>query len=289
MNHFLGIIPASYASSRFPGKPLALLGGKPMIQWVYERASAVLPHVIVATDDMRILRAVESFGGKAIMTSPHHRTGTERCAEALDIFQAKQSLEFTHVINIQGDEPLLEKSHLAALKACFQDPVTQIATLIQPIQQGEDLSNPNIVKVVVDKHLQALYFSRSPIPFVRDPQLMDGLDSQTFYTHIGLYAFSAKVLQNLVQLPLSPLEKAESLEQLRWLENAYSIQTAITEHATMGVDTPEDLERISKMISIIHGAVLRPDLKWLPCRQEWKQQGSRSELPTGQQCHKSMV
>lgn len=248
MNHFLGIIPARYASSRFPGKPLALLGEKPMIQWVFEKASAVLPHVIVATDDMRILKAVEEFGGEAVMTSPHHLTGTERCAEALELFQDSHSQEFTHVINIQGDEPLLKKEHLLPLIDSFKDAKTQIATLIQVMNHQEDLNNPNVVKVVVDRQLRALYFSRSPLPFLREKPETGAIASHTFFTHIGLYAFSAEVLRNLISLPVSPLEKAESLEQLRWLENSYFIQTAITEQAAMGVDTPEDLEKIAKMI-----------------------------------------
>lgn len=248
MNHFLGIIPARYASTRFPGKPLALLGKKPMIQWVFERASAILPHVVVATDDIRIKEAVEGFGGKAIMTSPEHNTGTERCAEALELFQIEHSHEFTHVINIQGDEPLLKKEHLLALKGCFKDAQTQIATLIQAVKDTEDLSNPNVVKVVVDKQFRALYFSRLPVPFIRAVQGGKKPDSHTFYSHIGLYAYSTKVLRKLIHLPTTPLEKAESLEQLRWLESSYPIQTAITEHPAMGVDTPEDLEKIAKMI-----------------------------------------
>ena len=219
-----------------------------MIQWVFERASAVLPHVVVATDDIRIKKVVEGFGGKAIMTSPKHNTGTERCAEALQLFQVEHSLEFTHVINIQGDEPLLKKEHLLALKDCFKDARTQIATLIQTMQDPEDLSNPNVVKVVVNRQLQALYFSRSPVPFIRAAQGREKPGSHTFYSHIGLYAFSTKVLRKLIHLPPSPLEKAESLEQLRWLENSYPIQTTVTEHSSMGVDTPEDLENIAKMI-----------------------------------------
>ena len=219
-----------------------------MIQWVFERASAVLSHVVVATDDIRIKKAVEGFGGKAIMTSPEHNTGTERCAEALDLFQVEQSREFTHVINIQGDEPLLKKEHLSALKGCFKDSRTQIATLIQAVKDSEDLSNPNVVKVVVNKQFEALYFSRSPVPFIRSVQGIQKQDSHTFYSHIGLYAFSTKVLRKLIHLPPSLLEKAESLEQLRWLESSFPIQTVITEHPAMGVDTPEDLEKIAKMI-----------------------------------------
>jgi 3-deoxy-manno-octulosonate cytidylyltransferase (CMP-KDO synthetase) len=219
-----------------------------MIQWVFERASAVLPHVVVATDDLRIKEAVEGFGGKAIMTSPEHNTGTERCAEALELFQVEHSQKFTHVINIQGDEPLLKKEHLLALTGCFKDARTQIATLIQAVKDPQDLSNPNTVKVVVDSQFRALYFSRSPIPFIRATHGLEKPDSHSFYSHIGLYAFSTKVLRKLIHLPASPLEKAESLEQLRWLESSYPIQTALTEYPAMGVDTPEDLEKIANMI-----------------------------------------
>lgn len=248
MNHFLGIIPARYASTRFPGKPLALLGNKPMIQWVYERASTLLPHVVVATDDIRIQKVVEGFGGKAVMTSSHHSTGTERCAEALDLFQKKHLDRFTHVINIQGDEPLLNQEHLLSIMECFQKPSTQIATLIQVVRDLEDLTNPNLVKVVVDRNFRALYFSRSPLPFIRKTPGKKNPGDHKFYSHIGLYAFKAELLQDLVQLPASPLEEAESLEQLRWLENRYSIQTVLTEHASQGVDTPEDLENIARLI-----------------------------------------
>ncbi len=248
MKQFLGIIPARYASTRFPGKPLALLGNKPMIQWVYERASAVLPLVVVATDDTRIKDAVEEFGGKVVMTSDRHHTGTERCAEALELFSQTHSVDITHVINIQGDEPLLKQEHLETICGCFKEQETQIATLIQPLRQEEDLSNPNVVKVVVDKKFQALYFSRSPVPFIRKTQAELRPAKHPFYTHIGLYAFRAKALRELVQLPGSPLEIAESLEQLRWLENGYTIQTVVTDQPAMGVDTPEDLEKIRKLI-----------------------------------------
>jgi len=246
--HFLGIIPARYASSRFPGKPLALLGKKPMIQWVFEKASTVFDQLVVATDDQRIKEAVESFGGNVLMTSAEHTTGTERCAEALELFQENHSQKITHVVNIQGDEPLLKTDHLDALKSCFHDQDTQIATLIQPLNQSDDLSNPHIVKVVVDKSFRALYFSRSPIPFVRESSPEEHPRAHSFFTHIGLYAFRSEVLTQLVQLPVSSLERAESLEQLRWLENGYFIQTRITDQPSLGVDTPEDLEKISRLI-----------------------------------------
>ena len=180
------------------------------------------------------------------MTSDDHQTGTERCAEALELFRQSTSEEITHLINIQGDEPLLKKTHLSQLIDCFKEPHTRIATLIQPLQRKEGLSDPNLVKVVVNRKLQALYFSRSPIPFVRDNPAVPV--RHPFYTHIGLYAFQAETLLELVQLPASNLEIAESLEQLRWLENGYSIQCAVTDQPAMGVDTPGDLEKISKLI-----------------------------------------
>lgn len=219
-----------------------------MIQWVYEKASAVLPQLVVATDDSRIKEAVEGFGGTAVMTSSHHETGTERCAEALELFRQMHPGEITHVINIQGDEPLLIKEHLEALMGCFNQQQTQIATLIQPVQQADDLGNPNLVKVVVNKSFRALYFSRAPIPYIREPRTDEDPGRQVFYTHIGLYAYNAGVLAELVHLPASNLERSESLEQLRWIYNGYEIQTVVTDQPTIGVDTPEDLERIGKLI-----------------------------------------
>ncbi len=245
MSHFLGIIPARYASSRFPGKPLAQLGNKPMIRWVYESASAVFKNLLVATDDNRILKAVEEFGGKGIMTSPSHRSGTERCAEAFQLYQENSGERFSHVVNIQGDEPLVKAEQLHTLLDCFEEPGTGIATLIQPLETQDELVNPNVVKVVVDKKFKALYFSRAPIPY--EPNLSSGQPgiNCVYYSHIGLYAFRIEVLEQLVKLPPSELEITESLEQLRWLENGYSIQTRISHFPSIGVDTPEDLEKIS--------------------------------------------
>lgn len=219
-----------------------------MIQWVYERASTVFTQLVVATDDVRIKAAVEDFGGKALMTSADHSTGTERCAEALELFQQQLADPITHVVNIQGDEPLLKTGQLEALLDCFQDSETEIATLIQPLIQNEELANPHVVKVVVDQSFRALYFSRHPIPFVRDAALAEHRQQHTFYTHIGLYAFRSDILRQLVRLPVSSLEMAESLEQLRWLEHGYTIHTRVTDQPSMGVDTPEDLEKISKLI-----------------------------------------
>lgn len=237
---FLGIIPARYASTRFPGKPLALLGEKPMIQWVYETASEVFQHLIVATDDPRISEAVEGFGGKAIMTSASHRSGTDRCAEALRLFTAVSGQSFTHVVNVQGDEPLIRKEQLSLLTECMLDSGSDIATLIRPLEDRNDQDNPHVVKAVVDRQLRALYFSRAPIPYQRESG--DPSNQVPCYAHLGLYAFRREVLEQVVTLPPSPLELTESLEQLRWLENGYQIQAAVTRYPSRGVDTPEDLE-----------------------------------------------
>ena len=246
MIDFLGIIPARYASTRFPGKPLALLGQKPMIQWVYEGSASLFEHLLVATDDVRIRDAVVDFGGKAVMTSDNHRSGTERCAEAAMLYEKESGLKFTHVVNIQGDEPLIQNRQLQTLKDCILVPDTAIATLIKPLDRAGDLKNPNVVKVVVDLGFRALYFSRASIPLVRDVRPDQDPESPGYYTHIGLYAFRREVLEQVVTLPPTPLEQAESLEQLRWMEHGIRIRTAVTSLPSLGVDTPEDLERIRK-------------------------------------------
>lgn len=243
---FLGIIPARYASTRFPGKPLALLGDKPMIQWVYEAASKVFQHLVVATDDHRISEAVAAFGGNAIMTSTSHPSGTDRCAEALQLITEASGSAFTHIVNIQGDEPLLKQEQLSVLQACLLNSEADIATLIRPLEDPTDLTSPHVVKVVVDNRFKALYFSRAPIPFQRDTTKPPA--RIPMYAHLGLYAFRTEVLEQVVALPPSPLELAESLEQLRWLEHGYSIQTALTHFHTHGVDTPEDLDRLSSLL-----------------------------------------
>ena len=245
MTQFLGIIPARYASTRFPGKPLAMLGNKPMIYWVYESVSKVFNHLVVATDDDRIYKAVMDFGGRVVMTSPDHLSGTDRCAEAYKHYQDQSGVQFSHVVNIQGDEPLIKAEQLRILMDCFQTPGTRIATLIQPLQNQEELENPNVVKVVVDKLFRALYFSRNPIPHMRDLSPGQWSESHTYYSHIGLYAFRSEVLEEVVQLPPAALELAESLEQLRWMEHGIPIHTRITHLPSLGVDTPEDLEKIS--------------------------------------------
>lgn len=244
----LGIIPARYASTRFPGKPLATLGNKPMIQWVYESAASVFEYLVVATDDTRIFQAVESFGGNAVMTSEDHRTGTERCEEAFRKYRERTGIGFSHVVNIQGDEPLIKPEQLKELVACFQDEEVGIATMIQPIRNRGDLENPNVVKVVVDENFNALYFSRAAIPYVRDGKSDSWFDDYPFYAHIGLYAFRSEILQWSVTLSPTSLELAESLEQLRWLQQGMPIRTRVTLHKSPGVDTPEDLEKIRSLI-----------------------------------------
>ena len=246
MAEFLGIIPARYASTRFPGKPLAMLGDKPMIQWVYDRASSLFEHLLVATDDQRIYDAVERFGGKVQMTSPEHTSGTERCAEAAGLYEQQMGLSFDHVVNIQGDEPLIQPEQLQTLIDCIQTPGTGIATLIRHLKEKEELKNPNVVKVVVDQSFRALYFSRAPIPFVRSSCAEQKTTNIQFYTHIGLYAYRREVLEQVVKMPPSALEQAESLEQLRWMEHGITIRTAVTHLPSLGVDTPEDLEHIRK-------------------------------------------
>lgn len=239
---FLAVIPARYASTRFPGKPLALIGDKPMIQHVYEQAKKAVEDVVVATDDKRIYDAVKGFGGQVLLTSDKHRSGTDRCFEALQ----KMSGEYDVVINIQGDEPFIQPEQIETLKACFTDPKTEIATLIKPFDKDalwDDLSSPNTPKVVINKRMEAMFFSRSVIPYLRGTDRTKWLKTHTYYKHIGLYAYKTNILAEITELEPSALEKAENLEQLRWLENGYSIKVGITHQQTIGVDTPEDLEK----------------------------------------------
>ena len=247
---FIAIIPARYASTRFPGKPLALLGGKPVIQRVYEQVAGVLDDAVVATDDVRIYDAVKAFGGKVEMTSSEHRSGTDRCWEAY----SKQGQPFDVVVNVQGDEPFIRPEQLRAVKACFDDPATDIATLVKPFAASDGLDaleNPNSPKVVLDTQSRALYFSRSVIPYLRGIPREEWLARHTFYKHIGLYAFRSEVLRAVTALPQSTLEKAESLEQLRWLEHGYRIGVAVTDCETVGIDTPEDLVRAEQFLQTI--------------------------------------
>ena len=239
---YTAIIPARYASTRFPAKPLAMLCGKPVIQRVYEQVSRVLDDVFVATDDERIFRAVENFGGRAVMTREDHKSGTDRCFEAYQKIGNKADV----VINIQGDEPFIHPDQICALQACFQDPATQIATLVKPFTAADGLlalQNPNSPKVVISDDNRALYFSRSVIPYLRGIPQEEWLSRHVFYKHIGLYAYRAETLREITVLPQSTLEKAESLEQLRWLDHGYVIKVGQTDRETIGIDTPEDLVR----------------------------------------------
>lgn len=244
---FIAIIPARYASTRFPAKPLALLGGKPVIQRVYEQVASVMDEVFVATDDERIQQAVESFGGRAVMTRPDHKSGTDRCYEAYQ----KIGQECDVVINIQGDEPFIQSSQISALQACFDDETTQIATLVKPFTPADGLAalqNPNSPKVVVSDDGRALYFSRSVIPYLRGIAQDEWLSIHTFYKHIGLYAYRVETLGEITRLPQSTLEKAESLEQLRWLDHGYVIRVGQSNVETIGIDTPEDLARAEEFL-----------------------------------------
>ncbi len=239
---FLALIPARYASTRFPGKPLAELAGKPMIQHVYEKASALFEEVYVATDDARIEQAVAAFGGRSVMTSTEHRSGTDRCREALDKIEAQTGERFDAVINIQGDEPFIAREQLESLAKCFDDSDTEIATLVKPFSQGEDISNPNSPKVVVSAQGYALYFSRSVIPYLRGVEPAEWSARHTYLKHIGLYGYRSGVLRRITALEAGSLENCESLEQLRWLENGLRIRVARTASEGIAIDTPEDLE-----------------------------------------------
>jgi 3-deoxy-manno-octulosonate cytidylyltransferase (CMP-KDO synthetase) len=245
--NFLGIIPARFASSRLPGKPLADIGGKPMIRWVYENTSRELGNVIVATDHLDIKDVVLSFGGRVMMTSPDHPSGTDRCAEVVRQL-AGSGEPFDVIINVQGDEPFIRSSHIRLLKEAFSDPSTQIATLVNPIVDPSEILNPNTVKVVADIHGSALYFSRSAIPYNRhapdDPLSAD----HTYLKHLGMYAYRSEVLRQITMLEPSSLEETESLEQLRWLENGFAIKVLITTEESHGIDTPEDLEAARKKV-----------------------------------------
>lgn len=245
----LAVIPARYASTRFPGKPLAILGGKPVIQHVWERVSSasVITDAVVATDDQRIIEAVEQFGGIAMLTGSHHRSGTDRCGEVAQKLK-NEGKTYDLVINIQGDEPFIHPSQIEALVDCFSNPATHIATLKKAITQSDDLFNANNVKVVADGNGKAIYFSREPIPHLRDVQRQEWTSKQTYYKHIGIYAFRTDTLENITHLAQSPLEKSESLEQLRWLENGHHIAVAETKQESIGIDTPEDLRNAEQYL-----------------------------------------
>lgn len=244
---FIGIIPARYASSRFPGKPLADMKGKPMIQRVYEQVSLVLDNVCVATDHPEIEAAVKAFGGRVVRSQKEHPSGTDRCREAYHILGGNEDV----IINIQGDEPFIKPEQIEAIMSCFDEPTTQIATLVrafEPHEGWDALANPNSPKVILNKNNEAITFSRSIIPYLRGIAPQEWLSKHTFYKHIGMYAFKAATLDAITALPQSSLELAESLEQMRWIENGYRIRVAITTQETIGIDTPDDMARAIQLL-----------------------------------------
>ncbi len=240
----LGVIPARFASTRFPGKPLVDIGGKTMIRRVYEQAKKAtkLSEVVVATDDERIADEIKKYGGNVVMTSDKHQSGTDRCAEAVKNIAG----EFNAVINIQGDEPFILPEQINLLAALFENSEVEIGTLVKKLSDVADLDNPNTMKVVLDILGNGMYFSRSPIPFVRGADKKDWLQKNLFYKHIGIYGYRTDVLEKLTALPQGKLELVESLEQLRWLENGYKIRTAFTESEAISIDAPEDIEKLKR-------------------------------------------
>ena len=263
---FIAIIPARYASTRFPGKPLAMLGGKTVIQRVYEQAVSVVGEAYVATDDERIYQAVESFDGRAVMTRNDHKSGTDRIEEAMEKIEERgarneergtrneergtrnEEREETVVINVQGDEPFIQRSQIETLCHLFDAPETQIGTLGKRFESMEAVTNPNSPKIVTDVNGFALYFSRSVIPYVRGKETSEWLTQFPYLKHLGIYAYRREVLAEITRLPQSPLEIAESLEQLRWLQNGYRIRVGETDVETVGIDTPEDLQRAEEFL-----------------------------------------
>ena len=241
-----GIIPARYASSRFPGKPLAIIHNKPMIQHVYEQASKVdqLDELIVATDDPRIEKVVKEFGGKVMMTKPTHSSGTERCAEVQKTLKHSGNL-FDIIINIQGDEPFIDPKQIDLVASCFKEENVQIATLAKKIDNEKELFDPNIVKIITDINDKAIYFSRQTLPYFRSQQIENWIQLSAHYKHIGIYAYHSAILEEIVTLRKTPLEEAESLEQLRWIENGYAIKVKKTSIESYAVDVPEDLSKFS--------------------------------------------
>jgi 3-deoxy-manno-octulosonate cytidylyltransferase (CMP-KDO synthetase) len=241
---FIAVIPARYSSSRFPGKPLAVLAGKPVIQRVYEQVTKVLSEAWVATDDERIYNTVLDFGGKAVMTRQDHKSGTDRIEEAVEKIKTDADV----IVNIQGDEPFIQPSQIETVCKQFDNPSTQIATIGKPFTSMEAVENPNSPKIVTDVNGFALYFSRSVIPYVRGVEEKEWLSHFPFLKHLGIYAYRREVLREITRLPQSPLEKAESLEQLRWLQNGYRIRVGITNVETVGIDTPDDLRRAEEFL-----------------------------------------
>lgn len=246
----LAVIPARYASTRFPGKPLVNINGLPMIQRVYDQVEKckLISKVIVATDDERIVSCVKSFGGNVQLTSPSHQSGTDRCGEIANQLEEK----FNIIINVQGDEPYIQPQQLEEVLFPFQDPEVQISTLCKKINLLEEVENPNVVKVVKSLQHKALYFSRSPIPFVRNATKEFWLENANYYKHIGLYAFTVETLQKLIKLPIGTLEKVESLEQLRWLEAGFNIHVNESQYDSFGIDSPDDLVKVKSISSLQH-------------------------------------
>jgi 3-deoxy-manno-octulosonate cytidylyltransferase (CMP-KDO synthetase) len=241
----IAIIPARYASTRFPGKPLIDIDGKTMINRVYEQAQKAFEYVCVATDDERIYNHVVSFGGKAVMTSRKHHSGTDRCNEAYSILTTSNKVKpFDVIINVQGDEPLIDPSLLIELESAFKEPETMIATMAKRISDISELTNDNIPKLILDKNHNAIYFSRTPIPFIRDINENEWLSKYHFLKHIGLYAFRPKILQQVCDMAPSPLEISEKLEQLRWIENGLKIKVVETNYETIAVDSPSDVKKV---------------------------------------------
>jgi 3-deoxy-manno-octulosonate cytidylyltransferase (CMP-KDO synthetase) len=249
--NFAGIIPARFASTRFPGKPLAMIGNKTMIQRVWEESRKSLDHVYVATDDERIFNTVMGFGGKAVMTSWEHKSGTDRCAEAVDKISRETNTIIDVVVNIQGDEPFIRPEQIDILISCFSDKSVEIATLVRKTEYGEDIFNPNQPKVILDTNNNAIYFSRAAIPFIRDIKQVDWSQKYIFLKHLGLYAYRTETLKKITNLSRSHLEIAESLEQNRWLENGFKIRTALSKWESIGIDTPADLEKAKSLLENI--------------------------------------
>ncbi|MFI3321348.1 MAG: 3-deoxy-manno-octulosonate cytidylyltransferase [Rikenellaceae bacterium] len=241
---FIAIIPARYASTRFEGKPLVDIFGQTMIERVYRRSLQSFNYVVVATDDMRIYDCIKGFGGEVVMTSADHKSGTDRCAEALKMSEELFDEQFDVVVNVQGDEPFVASEQLESLKECFSDSRCDIATLVKPFSKGEDIFNPNSPKVVLSTDGFAIYFSRSPIPFLRGKEKSEWMTNHTYFKHLGLYGYRKEVLFAVTSLDQGVLEKAESLEQLRWLENGYKIKCGVTYSESYAIDTPEDLEKV---------------------------------------------
>ena len=239
----VGIIPARYASTRFPGKPLALIKGKPMIQRVYEQAlKSQLDEVVVATDDVRIADAVMDFGGRYVLTDPNHRSGTDRCREALDLLDK----QYDAVVNVQGDEPFIDPLQINQVMELISRDDTQLASLAKKIVDEDELFSPNTVKVVMDKQGNALYFSRNPIPYMRNVDRNEWLKNGVFYKHIGIYAYKSETLRRIAEMQPTALEVSESLEQLRWLENGLDIRIGITDTENVSIDQPRDIEKAEK-------------------------------------------